>query len=53
MYEDAFADEKTQGVDWKQFKPRITIGKLKVTFISKSKLIIIAIIAGIDRKSVV
>ena len=47
VFDDAYADEKAEGIDWKQFKPRITIGKPEVTFISKRKLIIIAIIAGI------
>ena len=42
MYEDAYANEKAQGVDWSQFK--LTIGKPKVTFLSKRKLIIAGII---------
>ena len=44
VYEDAYADEKTQGVDWKQLKPKLTIGKPQVTFISKGKLIFVIII---------
>lgn len=44
VYEDAYADEKTQGVDWKQLKPKLTIGKPQVTFISKGKLIFVVII---------
>lgn len=44
VHEDAYADVKSQGVDWKQFKPKITIGKPQITFISKRKLIIIGII---------
>lgn len=42
--EDAYADEKTQGIDWKQLKPKLTIGKPQVTFMSKGKLIFAAII---------
>ena len=44
VHEDAYADVKSQGVDWKQFKPKLTIGKPQVTFISKRKLIIMGII---------
>ena len=44
VYEDAYADEKAQGMDWKSFKPKLTIGKPEVTFISKRKLIIAGII---------
>lgn len=44
VYEDAYADEKTQGVDWKQLKPKLTIGKPQVTFISKGKLIFVVIV---------
>ena len=44
VYEDAYADEKAQGVDWKQLKPKITIGKPQITFMSKGKLIFAAII---------
>ena len=47
VYEDAYADEKAQGVDWKQLKPKITIGKPQVTFISKRKLIVIGIVVVI------
>lgn len=47
VYEDVYADEKAQGVDWKQLKPKITIGKPEVTFISKRKLIVIGIIVVI------
>ena len=47
VYEDAYANEKAQGVDWKDLKPKITIGKPEVTFISKKKLIIIAIVVVI------
>ena len=42
VYEDAYANEKAQGVDWSQFK--LTLGKPKVTFLSKRKLIIAGII---------
>lgn len=42
------ADEKpTNGIDWKQFKPKIEIGKPQITFISKGKLIAFAIILAI------
>lgn len=44
VHEDAYADVKSQGVDWKQFKPKLTVGKPQVTFISKRKLIIAGII---------
>lgn len=44
VHDDTYADVKSQGVDWKQFKPTITIGKPQVTFISKRKLIIIGIV---------
>ena len=44
VHEDTYADVKSQGVDWKQFKPKLTIGKPQVTFISKRKLIIAGII---------
>ena len=33
--------------DWQQFKPKLTIGKPQITFISKGKLIAIAIGIGI------
>lgn len=44
VYEDAYANEKAQGMDWKNFKPKITLGKPEVTFMSKRKLIIAGII---------
>ena len=44
VYEDAYADEKAQSVDWKQLNPKLTIGKPQITFISKGKLIFAAII---------
>ena len=44
---DSADDEPTGGVDWKQFKPKLTIGKPQITFISKGKLIAIAIGVGI------
>ena len=44
---DSADDKPTGGVDWKQFKPKITIGKPQITFISKGKLIAIAIGIGI------
>ena len=47
VYEDAYAEEKAQGVDWKDLRTKITIGKPEVTFISKRKLIIIAIVVVI------
>lgn len=42
--DDAYAEEKAQGMDWKQFKPKLTIGKPEVTFISKKKLILVGIV---------
>lgn len=47
VHEDAYADVRPQGMDWKQFKPKLTIGKPQVTFISKRKLIIIGIVVVI------
>lgn len=47
VHEDAYADVKQQGMDWKQFKPKLTIGKPEVTFISKRKLIIIGVVVVI------
>jgi uncharacterized Zn finger protein (UPF0148 family) len=44
---DAADDKPTNGIDWKQFKPKIEIGKPQITFISKGKLIAIAIGVGI------
>lgn len=41
---DTYADEKAQGFDWKQLKPKLTIGKPEVTFMSKKKLIIYGVI---------
>ncbi|MBQ3820539.1 MAG: zinc-ribbon domain-containing protein [Bacteroidales bacterium] len=34
------AEEEAQGIDWKQFKPKLTIGKPELRFINKKKLII-------------
>lgn len=47
VHEDTYADVRPQGMDWKQFKPKLTIGKPQVTFISKRKLIIIGIVVVI------
>lgn len=44
---DAADDKPTNGIDWKQFKPKIEIGKPQITFISKGKLIAFAIILAI------
>ena len=33
-------EEEAQGIDWKQFKPKLTIGKPEIRFINKKKLII-------------
>lgn len=33
-------EEEVQGIDWKQFKPKLTIGKPELRFINKKKLII-------------
>jgi uncharacterized membrane protein YvbJ len=44
VHEDAYAEEKAQGVDWKQLRPKLTIGKPEVTFISKKKLILVGIV---------
>ena len=41
---DSADDKPTNGIDWKQFKPKIEIGKPQITFISKGKLIAFAII---------
>lgn len=41
---DTYADERAQGFDWKQLKPKLTIGKPEVTFMSKKKLIIYGVI---------
>lgn len=40
-------EEEMHSVDWKQFKPKITIGKPQVSFISKRQLIIIGIVVAI------
>lgn len=42
---DTDPDVKSQGVDWNQFKPKLTFGKLEVSFINKRTLIIAAVIA--------
>lgn len=47
VYEDAYAEEKAQGVDWRDLKPKLTLGKPEVTFISKGKLIAIGIVVVI------
>ena len=36
--DDAYAEEKAQGVDWKQFKPKLEIGKPQITFISSQNV---------------
>lgn len=41
---DTDPEVKSEGMDWNQFKPKLTIGKPQVTFISKRKLIIFGII---------
>lgn len=44
VQDDTYAQEKAQGFDWKQLKPKLTIGKPEVTFMSKKKLIIYGVI---------
>lgn len=44
VQDDAYAEEKAQGFDWKQLKPKLTIGKPEVTFMNKKKLILYAVI---------
>lgn len=41
---NTYPDIKSQGVGWDQFKPKLTIGKPQVSFISKGKLIFVIII---------
>lgn len=45
--DDAYAEEKAQGMDWKQLRPKLTIGKPEITFISKKKLILVGIVFAI------
>lgn len=45
QYQRVFDERKNmQKMDWSQFKPKVTIGKPQITFISKRKLIIAGII---------
>ena len=42
VHEDAYAQEKSRGIDWKQFKPRLEIGRPQIHFLNKRVLVISA-----------